>query len=74
MLEVLTSGDIGQCRVNRIVVEGDEGEVTESTKDGRERTGDVGVGEVDGADGLGGRIAGDSIPVAWSVVSFVPVG
>lgn len=74
MPEVLTSGDIGQCRVNVIVVERDEGEVTESTKDGRKRTGDVDVGEVDGADGLCGRVAGDSIPVAWGAVSFVPVG
>lgn len=76
VLEALTRGDIeGEGGVDGVVEEGNESEVGEVAEEGRERAGDVGVGEVEGDDGEGSGVAFDAAPVvAWSGVAVVPGG
>lgn len=63
MLEIETRGEIGgEGGVDGVVVEGDESEVGEAAEERRERAGEVGAGEVDGAYDMGGVVACDAGP------------
>lgn len=73
MLHGLTRRDVeGERRIDSVVEEGDESEVFEAAEGGRKRAADVGVGEINGGDRAGDRVAKDAIPVAGSVISGVP--
>lgn len=72
--EALTERDVERkCGVDGVVVEGDGGEIGEATEDRRERSGDVGVGEVDGVDRAGGA-ASNAGPGTGCLIFVVPVG
>lgn len=70
--EISTRGDVGYGGIDIVEIEANVGKVLEATKEGRERTGEVSVGEVKGSDGSGGGVARNTAPVAWSGVARVP--
>lgn len=73
MDEILTGGDIGRDGgIDVVVEEVNEGKVLETAKEGRERAGNVGVGEVEGSNIASGRVAGNATPVAWGGVTRIP--
>lgn len=73
MLEAGTLGNNrGKGHVDGIVVKREEGEILEAAKERGKWAGDVGVGEVEGVDGVGFGVARDAEPGAGSVVAVVP--
>lgn len=70
--KISTRGDVGYGGIDIVEVEVNVGKVLEVTKGGRERAGEVSIGEVEGSDGSGGGVARNTAPVAWSGVARVP--
>lgn len=75
MLEIATRGEVRRDGgVNGVVEKGNGSEVGEAAEEGRERAGKVGVGEVEGRDGVGASVAGDARPFAGRVIALIPGG
>lgn len=75
MAEIGTLGEVGRdSGVDGVIEEVNDSEVGEVAEKGRERAGEVGGGEVEGSDGVGGGFAGDAAPFAGRVVTPIPVG
>lgn len=75
VMESCASGNVGgESGIDGIVEEGNVIEGREAAEDGRERAGDVCIGEVEGSDGVGDGIAGDSEPETGSLVTGIPGG
>lgn len=60
--------------VDGVVGKGNGSEVEEAAEEGRERAGEVGAGEVEGSDGVGGSVAVNAGPFAGRVVALIPGG
>lgn len=75
MVEILTRGYVvREGAVDEVVGEGEEGEVVETTEEGRERAVEILFGEVETGDRESGEVAPDPSPVARGRVVRVPVG
>jgi hypothetical protein len=75
VLEIATRGEVRRDGgVDGVVEKGNGSEFGEAAEEGRERAGKVGVGEVEGRDGVGASVASDARPFAGRVIALIPGG
>lgn len=73
VVKILAGGNVKrETLINEVIIEGNGREVVEAAEEGRKRASYVGVGEVDGRDRVGNRVAANAEPGARGGVAVGP--